>query len=78
MPNICFIPGLRYTTMLFWIDNTMMSFDVLSEFVETVYSLGQALRPQRTGDVCAPVLPNWKICFMLLIMAFHVTSSDRS
>ena len=37
MPNVCFIPGLGHTTMLFWTGDTMMSFDVLFEFVETVY-----------------------------------------
>jgi alpha-glucosidase (family GH31 glycosyl hydrolase) len=37
MPNTDFFPGIRYTTMLFWTGDTMMSFDVLFEFVETVY-----------------------------------------
>jgi hypothetical protein len=37
MPNGCFIPGLGHTTMLLWTGDTMMSFDVLFEFVETVY-----------------------------------------
>ena len=43
-----------------------------------VQSLGQAHRPQHTGDACAPVLRNWEIFLILLIMAIHVTSSDRS
>jgi hypothetical protein len=37
MPNIDFISEIKYTIMLFWTGNTMMSFDVLFEFVETVY-----------------------------------------
>lgn len=35
--NICFITGLRYTTILFWADDTIMSFDIFFEFVETMY-----------------------------------------
>jgi hypothetical protein len=37
MPNIDFVLEIKYTIMLLWIGDTMMSFDVLFEFVETVY-----------------------------------------